>query len=90
MSIAVINAFASKNWSLDKGYAAEIRAILNVYLGFPERNHNPFGKDLKFNENANKITLWMSMHIIKSFGNNPWSADPPLTRDMRDIFNQLM
>ena len=90
MSIAIITAFASKNWSLDKGRAAQIRDVLNVYLGFPERNHNPFGKDLVFDENANKITLWMSMHIIKSFANDPWEDDPPLTQDMREIFNNIM
>jgi len=30
------------------------------------------------------------MHIIKSFGNEDWEADPPLTRDMRAIFNEIM
>ena len=76
---------------MDTGFAGQIRDIFNQYLGFPERNHNPFGdKELVFDENANKITRWMSEHILKSFGNNPWSADPPLTRDMRSIFNNCM
>ena len=56
MSIAIITSFSSKAWSLDRGRAAEIRNLLNEYLGFPERNYNPFDPDnLVFDENANKI-----------------------------------
>ena len=57
MSINIIMAFASPNWDLDRGYyKVGLRTIFNVYIGFPERNHNPFGnKELVFDENANKI-----------------------------------
>ena len=60
-----------------------MRTIFNDVMNRPVRpsykNNNVFGKDLVFDENANKITLWMSMHIITSFANDPWEDDPPLT-----------
>ena len=46
--------------------------------------------ELKFDENANKITRWMSEHILKSFASTAWSKDPYLTREMRSIFNNCM
>ena len=67
MSMNIIMAFASKNWDMDTGYRAELRTIFNQYIGFPERNHNPFGSNLVFDENANKITRWMSEHVLRSF-----------------------
>ena len=91
MSIAIIMSFSSKNWDADWGRASDIRDIFNVHLGFPERNPNPFGnKELVFDENANLIRNTMSEHILKSFGNNPWSADPELTRGLRSVFNACM
>ena len=55
-----------------------------------EKNNDIFRKNLRFNMKNNKITIWMSMHIIKSFASEDWDADPPLTRDMREIFNDIM
>ena len=75
-----MKSFASPKWSDDPPLTREMRSIFNACLKYePKQNRNVFGKDLVFDENANKITLWMSMHIITSFSNDPWSADPPLT-----------
>ena len=53
-----------------------MRSIFNQCMKPPFQNKNVFGKDLVFDQNANKITIWMSMHIITSFSNDPWDADP--------------
>jgi len=44
-----------------------------------KKNKNVFGKDLKFDENANLIQLTMSKHILMSFANEEWDKDPELT-----------
>ena len=87
-------SFGHDDWEADPPLTRDMRTIFNDIMNRPVppsiKNNNIFGKDLIFDENANKITLWMSMHIIKSFGSEDWDADPPLTRDMREIFNDIM
>ena len=46
----------------------------------PIRNNAVFGnKELVFDEDANLITRCLSEHIIRSFANDPWDEDNPLT-----------
>jgi len=56
MTIALVTSLDSNNWDLDRGRAAGLRKIFNVYFKFPSKNPNPFAnKKLVFDENANLI-----------------------------------
>ena len=55
LSENVIRSFASPNWDMDDDLIKDLRAIFNAFLGFPEKNHNPFSGELKFDPNANLV-----------------------------------
>ena len=89
MSQHILKSFASTAWSKDPPLTRDMRSIFNELMKPPKKN-KPFGENLKFDENANLITRCLSEHIIRSFANDPWDADNPLTQGLRDIFNNEM
>ena len=67
-----------------------MRIIFADLMKPPKQNRAVFASELVFDENANLITRCLSEHIIRSFANDPWDDDNPLTQGLRDIFNNEM
>ena len=72
-------SFRNNPWEADPELTQKMRSIFNACMAPPIQNKNVFGKDLKFDENANLIQLTMSKHILMSFANEEWDKDPELT-----------
>ena len=79
MAEHILRSFGSPCWSDDPELTREMRTIFNQCMKPGKQNRDIFGKNLVFDENANLITRVMSEHILRSFGNDPWDADPVLT-----------
>ena len=60
MSQHILRSFASPCWSKDPPLTRDMRSIFNNCMKPPFQNKGVFGKDLKFNMDNNKITIWMS------------------------------
>ena len=76
MSEFILKSFGNSPWEADPELTQKIRSIFNFCMSPPVQNKNVFGKDLKFDENANLIQLTMSKHILMSFSNENWDSDP--------------
>ena len=87
MSKHILKSFGSVAWSKDPYLTREMRIIFADLMKPPKQNRAVFASELVFDENANLITRCLSEHIIRSFANDPWDDDNPLTQGLRDIFN---